>query len=84
MGNEALQLPKDTGHHFVSQQRNAETSNTLSGFVDLKPVLIARAEPTLTENKMAPAHRVGFRAETVDKERIWCPCAAEDKSKDSV
>ena len=85
MRNEALELPKVTGHHFVSCQRNAETSNTLSCLFDRRPVLITRAEPTLTENPMAlPQHWVGFKAETVDEEGIWCPCTVEDISKDSV
>ena len=39
-----LALPRDTGHHFVSWRRNAESPDKLSGLVDHKPVLIARAE----------------------------------------
>ena len=84
MRNEALEFPKDTGHAFVSQERNAKTSKKLCGFVDPRLALIAPAEPTLTENTMALPQRVGFKAETVDEKGIWCPCTVEDISKDSV
>ena len=47
-------------------------------------VLIARAEPTLTENRMALPQTVAFKAETVDEEGIWYPCIVKDISKDSV
>ncbi|KAK2570143.1 hypothetical protein P5673_004900, partial [Acropora cervicornis] len=33
---------------------------------------------------MALPQTVGFKAETVDEEGIWCPCTVEDISKDSV
>ena len=37
--------------------------------------------PPLTENTMA---KVGFKAEAVDEEGIWCPCTVKDIRKDSV
>ena len=33
---------------------------------------------------MALPHTVGFKAEAVDEEGIWCPCTVEDISNDSV
>ena len=33
---------------------------------------------------MALSHTVGFKAEAVDEEGIWCPCTVEDVSNDSV
>ena len=38
----------------------------------------------LTENAMALPHTVGFKAEAVDEEGIWCPCTVEDVRNDSV
>ena len=38
----------------------------------------------LTENAMALPQTVGFKAETVDEEAIWCPCTVKDLSIDSV
>ena len=38
----------------------------------------------LTENAMAVPHTVGFKAEAVDEEGIWCPCTVEDVSNNSV
>ena len=38
----------------------------------------------LTENAMALPQTVGFKAEAVDEEGIWCPCTVEDVSNDSV
>ena len=38
MRNEALELPKDTGHYLVSLRRNVASSNKLNGFPERKPV----------------------------------------------
>ena len=38
----------------------------------------------LTENVMALPQTVGFEAEAIDEEGIWCPYTVEDVSNDSV
>ena len=36
----------------------------------------------LTENALVLPETVGFKAEAVDEEGIWCPCTVEDVSND--
>ena len=62
MRNEALELPKDTGHHFV----------------DRKPVRSHELNAPLTENPLVLPEIVDFKVEAVDKEGIWRPCTVED------
>ena len=38
----------------------------------------------LTKNAMVLPQTVGFKAEAVGEEGIWCPCTVEDVSNDSV
>ena len=68
MHNEALELPNDTGHHFV----------------DRKPVSKHELNAQLTENALVLPETVGFIAEAVNEEGIWRPYTVEDVSNDSV
>ena len=82
MRNEALELPRDTGHQ-LSIDGMQIYQNKLSGFIDRKAVLIAQTKRT-GDRKCNHLCFHNQWAEAVDEKGVWCTCTVEEVSNDRL
>ena len=70
MRNEALELPRDTGHNWYS--------------IDGMQIHQKKLNTQLTKNVIMLSQLVGFKAKVVDEEGVWCACTVEEISNDRL